>query len=226
MTKISPQIEESWKNVLASQFESDYFVQLKSFLEEERLKHRIYPPGNRIFAAFDAVPFNEVKVVIIGQDPYHGPNQANGMCFSVNSGVEQPPSLKNIFKEINSDLGIPVPSHGDLTPWARQGVLLINAVLTVRAHQAQSHQNKGWEQFTGYAITQLSSKRQGLVFLLWGRSARNKAALIDKQKHYILEAPHPSPLSANRGFFGCKHFSKTNEILKNEGKKPVDWSIE
>lgn len=226
MTKISPQIEESWEAVLSSQFNSAYFKELKEFLVQERKKHRIFPPGSRIFSAFNAVPFHEAKVVIIGQDPYHGPHQANGMCFSVNRGVEPPPSLKNIFKEIHQDLGIPVPSHGDLTPWAQQGVLLLNAVLTVRAHQAQSHQNKGWEKFTDYAIRQLSEKREKLVFLLWGRSARNKTALIDTQKHYTLEAPHPSPLSANRGFFGCKHFSKTNEILKQTGREPVNWAVE
>lgn len=226
MTTISPKIEESWKEVLMSQFESEYFQQLKEFLVRERMQYRIYPPGNQIFSAFNTVPFQDVKVVIIGQDPYHGPNQANGKCFSVNKGVDQPPSLKNIFREIKSDLGIPIPNHGDLTAWAEQGVLLLNAVLTVRAHQPQSHQKMGWEQFTDHAIKQLSAHRNGLVFLLWGRSAQMKTAIIDTSKHYVLKAPHPSPLSANRGFFGCRHFSKTNDILKMIGRKPIDWRLE
>ncbi len=226
MSKISPKIDESWKEVLNSQFETEYFEQLKEFLIEERKQHTVYPPGSQIFSAFDNVPFHQVKVVIIGQDPYHGPKQANGMCFSVTKGVMQPPSLKNIFKEIQDDLGIPVPKHGDLTPWAKQGVLLLNAVLTVRAHQPQSHQKRGWEQFTDHAIKQLSNHREGLVFLLWGRSAQMKTTLIDTDKHYILKAPHPSPLSANRGFFRCKHFSRTNEILQTIGREPINWSIE
>lgn len=226
MTKISPQIDPGWKEILQSQFESDYFMQLKAFLVEERKHHDVYPPGSKIFAAYDAVPFDKVKVVIIGQDPYHGPGQANGLCFSVCKGVKPPPSLRNIFKEIHQDLDIPIPGHGDLSAWAEQGVLLLNAVLTVRAHLAQSHQKKGWEHFTDYTIRQLSEKRQGLVFLLWGRAAQNKAALIDKNRHHILTSVHPSPLSASRGFFGCKHFSKTNAILTQMGKVPVDWAID
>lgn len=226
MTKISPQIDPGWKEILQSQFESDYFMQLKAFLVEEKEHHDVYPPGAKIFAAYDAVPFDKVKVVIIGQDPYHGPGQANGLCFSVCKGVKPPPSLRNIFKEIHQDLDIPIPGHGDLSAWAEQGVLLLNAVLTVRAHQAQSHQKKGWENFTDYTIRQLSEKRQGLVFLLWGRAAQNKAALIDKNRHHILTSVHPSPLSASRGFFGCKHFSKTNAILVQMGKVPIDWAID
>ncbi len=225
MNKIAPKIEESWKKVLISQFQSPYFADLKAFLLEEKKHHTIYPPGSQIFSAFDTLPFHQVKVVIIGQDPYHGPNQANGMCFSVSKGVTPPPSLKNIYKELHSDVGMKIPQHGDLTHWAKQGVLLLNAALTVRAHQPLSHQNKGWEKFTDFVIQQLSEQRSGLVFLLWGRFAQNKAALIDTQKHHILKAPHPSPLSASRGFFGCKHFSKTNEILTQQGETPIDWSL-
>ncbi len=225
MNKIAPKIEESWKKVLMSQFESPYFADLKAFLLEEKKQYTIYPPGSQIFSAFDVLPFDKVKVVIIGQDPYHGPNQANGMCFSVSKGVMFPPSLRNIFKELHDDVGMETPKHGDLTHWAEQGVLLLNASLTVRAHQPLSHQNKGWEKFTDYAIQQLSEHHNGLVFLLWGRFAQNKEALIDTEKHHILKAPHPSPLSASRGFFGCKHFSKTNEILMQKGQEPIDWNV-
>ena len=225
MPTVSPKIEASWKKVLQEQFDSQYFQELKQFLLTERKSHQVFPPGNRIFAAFDAVPFHKVKVVIIGQDPYHGPGQANGFCFSVNRGVTVPPSLKNIYKELHSDLNIPVPAHGDLSAWTEQGVLLLNAVLTVRARQPQSHQGRGWETFTDYAIKQLSEQRKNIVFLLWGRSAQNKILLIDTNRHFVLKAAHPSPYSANKGFFGCSHFSKTNTLLQQTGQNPVDWTI-
>lgn len=225
MPKVSPKIEASWKKVLQEQFDSQYFQELKQFLLTERKSHQVFPPGNRIFAAFDAVPFHKVKVVIIGQDPYHGPGQANGFCFSVNRGVTVPPSLKNIYKELHSDLNIAVPAHGDLSPWTEQGVLLLNAVLTVRARQPQSHQGRGWETFTDYAIKQLSEQRKNIVFLLWGRSAQNKIQLIDTNRHFVLKAAHPSPYSANKGFFGCRHFSKANTLLQQSGQNPVDWTI-
>jgi uracil-DNA glycosylase len=226
MTTVSPLIHESWKTVLSDQFEASYFAQLKSFLLEEKQQNTIYPPGGKIFSAFDLTPFDKVKVVILGQDPYHGPRQANGLCFSVANGVDKPPSLQNIFKELNSDLGIPVPQNGDLTKWAEQGVLLLNATLTVRARQAGSHQNRGWEQFTDAAISRLSKQREHLVFLLWGNFAIAKEALIDTSKHLTLKSPHPSPFSANRGFFGNKHFSKTNAYLKSHGIEEIDWQIE
>lgn len=226
MTAIKPQIEESWYEVLKDEFEKDYFTKLKSFLVEEKKKYRIYPPGSQIFAAFDSTPFNKVKVVILGQDPYHGPGQAHGLCFSVNDGVKHPPSLVNIFKEIESDLGIPYPRSGSLIPWTQQGVLLINATLTVRAHQAGSHQKKGWEQFTDAVIKSLSQQKENLVFLLWGNFAISKSALIDQTKHHILTSVHPSPLSAHRGFLGCKHFSKTNMLLSQNGLKPINWQLE
>lgn len=226
MTTVSPLIHESWKTVLSDQFEASYFAQLKSFLLEEKKQNTVYPPGGKIFSAFDLTPFDKVKVVILGQDPYHGPKQANGLCFSVANGVDKPPSLQNIFKELNSDLGIPVPRNGDLSKWAEQGVLLLNAILTVRARQAGSHQNRGWEQFTNAAISRLSKQREHLVFLLWGNYAIAKEALIDTSRHLTLKSPHPSPLSANRGFFGNKHFSKTNAYLKSQGIKEIDWQIE
>ena len=223
---INPVIEESWKQVLNDEFEKDYFVNLKSFLLEEKKTYTIYPPGSQIFNAFNQTPFHNVRVVILGQDPYHGPGQAHGLCFSVPNGVAQPPSLVNIFKEINSDLGIQVSKYGNLEKWAKNGVLLLNATLTVRAHQAGSHQNKGWEQFTDAAIKALSDQREGLVFLLWGAYAQAKAKIIDSSKHNILTAPHPSPLSVYRGFFGCKHFSKTNKILKDNGLGEINWSVD
>jgi len=222
---INPTIDESWKEILSEEFQSDYFKSLKTFLIEERKKHIIYPPPSRIFAAFNNTPFDKVKVVIIGQDPYHGYNQANGMCFSVNDEINQPPSLQNIFKEIHADLRIPIPKSGNLEPWARQGVMLLNATLTVRANQAGSHQKQGWENFTDAVIRNLSDKKTGLVFLLWGRFAQAKEMLIDTSKHHILKAPHPSPFSVHSGFFGCKHFSKTNELLAKEGLKEIDWRI-
>ncbi len=225
MSTISPKIEASWLEVLHDEFQKDYFARLKEFLVVEKRQYPIFPPGDQIFAAFDTTPFDQVKVVLLGQDPYHGPGQAHGLCFSVPEGIAQPPSLVNIFKELNTDLGIPVPRHGNLEKWARQGVLLLNATLTVRANQAGSHQKQGWETFTDAVIRTLSDRHTGLVFLLWGNYAQAKDVLIDTQKHHILKAVHPSPLSVHRGFFGCKHFSKTNEILEAQGKAPVDWSI-
>lgn len=219
-------IEDSWYELLHEEFEKEYFIQLKSFLKSEKEQFVIYPPGNKIFSAFNHTPVNKVKVVIIGQDPYHGAGQANGLCFSVSDGIKQPPSLVNIFKELNSDLNIPMPKSGNLEKWANQGVLLLNATLTVRANQAGSHQKQGWEEFTDTVIKKLSDKKDGLVFLLWGKFAQDKAALIDNSKHFILKAAHPSPFSAHNGFFGCKHFSKTNEILTNRGLSPIDWRIE
>lgn len=216
-------IDESWKRVLCDEWDKDYFKNLTQFVRNEYTQTTVYPPGKEIFAAFDATPFDEVKVVIIGQDPYHEPNQAHGMCFSVRDGVALPPSLLNIFKEIHNDLGKPIPQSGDLTRWARQGVLLLNATLTVRAHIAGSHQNRGWETFTDMAIAKLSQQRTNLVFLLWGAYAIKKKELIDSSKHLILTSPHPSPLSAHRGFFGNKHFSRTNDYLTAHGKTPIDW---
>jgi len=225
MSAIEPVIEESWKNVLWDEFQSDYFQQLKRFLTEEKKKYAIYPPGPQIFSAFNSTPFNRVKVVILGQDPYHGTGQAHGLCFSVAPGVQVPPSLVNIFKEIHSDLGLQVPSHGNLQSWAEQGVLLLNATLTVRANQAGSHQNKGWESFTDAAIKHLSADKEHLVFLLWGRYAQAKEKMIDHSKHLILKAAHPSPLSAYNGFFGCRHFSAANRYLEDHGKEPVHWAL-
>lgn len=224
--EINPQIEETWKNVLNEEFQKEYFIKLKQFLIEEKKRYMVYPPGSQIFAAFNQTPFNKVKVVILGQDPYHGQGQAHGLCFSVPKGVPMPPSLQNIFKELNSDLGLPIPTHGNLEKWAGQGVLLLNATLTVRANQAGSHQNKGWEIFTDATIRSLSDQCKGLVFMLWGNYAQAKASIIDSRKHFILTAPHPSPLSASRGFFGCKHFSKTNRLLLSVGKEPIDWSLD
>lgn len=220
------QIEPTWKSALNEEFEKDYFNNLRSFLKTEKQNGQvIYPPGNKIFAAFSNTPFDKVKVVIIGQDPYHGPGQANGLCFSVSDGIRQPPSLQNIFKEINVDLGMEIPVSGNLEPWTKQGVLLLNAILTVRANTPASHQNKGWEQFTDEAIRTLSAKRSGIVFILWGKYAQQKEVLIDTFKHYILKAPHPSPFSAHTGFMGCKHFSQTNELLMQQKLEPIDWSI-
>lgn len=222
---ISPKIESSWLEVLRPQFESPYFAQLKNFLLAERQQYTCYPAGSNIFAAFDHTPFDKVKVVILGQDPYHEPGQAHGLCFSVPNGIPVPPSLVNIIKEINSDLGVNIPTdRGNLEGWADQGVLLLNATLTVRAHQAGSHQRQGWETFTDAAISTLSQQRSGIVFLLWGSFAIAKSQLIDKSKHFVLTAPHPSPLSAYRGFFGCKHFSQCNAILQQQGLTPIDWT--
>jgi len=226
MSKQKVQINSGWYQILKDQFESEYFQELKAFLVEEKKNYKIYPPGKKIFAAFDQTPPDKVKVVIIGQDPYHGHEQAHGLCFSVNDGIQHPPSLRNIFKEIANDLGYSYPRSGNLEPWAKQGVLLINATLTVRAGQAGSHQKKGWEQFTDTVIKRLSDQKEGLIFLLWGSYAIAKRTLIDESKHHVLTTVHPSPLSAHRGFFGSKHFSKTNEILIKNGKEPIDWRIQ
>jgi len=223
---VKPVIEESWKQILAEEFAAPYFQELKQFLVEERKEFTIYPPGKQIFAAFDNTPFHEVKVVILGQDPYHGQGQAHGLCFSVSKGVNPPPSLKNIFRELRDDLGIPEPAHGNLGSWTRQGVLLLNATLTVRARQPGSHQNRGWEKFTDAAIAALSEKRSGLIFLLWGSYAQAKEGMIDTGKHHVLKAPHPSPFSAARGFFGCRHFSVTNKLLRKQGKEAINWAIQ
>ena len=227
---VDPKIEESWKRELAGEFEKDYFLALKEFLlSEKRSGAVVYPPGPLIFNAFNHTPFAKVKVVILGQDPYHGPGQAHGLSFSVPRGVRPPPSLQNIFKELHEDLkdmgGFTIPDHGNLEKWADQGVFLLNAGLTVRAGAPASHAGRGWEKFTAAAVERLSEKRSGLVFLLWGRHAHEKAALIDASKHHILKAPHPSPFSAHSGFFGCRHFSKTNKLLEKEGLTPIDWQI-
>lgn len=225
MADINPRIHPSWLQVLQPQFQAPYFAQLKQFLVAERQQYICYPKGSDIFAAFDHTPFDKVKVVILGQDPYHEPGQAHGLCFSVPQGVPVPPSLVNIIKEINTDLAVNIPTtSGNLSSWADQGVLLLNATLTVRAHQAGSHQHQGWEQFTDAAIQALSQYRQGIVFLLWGSYAIRKAQLIDTTRHFVLTAPHPSPLSAYRGFFGCRHFSQCNAILQQQGQLPIDWT--
>lgn len=222
---VQPKIEPGWLNALQPQFEAPYFEELKAFLVAERQQHVCYPKGGDIFAAFDRTPFNKVKAVILGQDPYHEPGQAHGLCFSVPQGVAVPPSLVNIIKEINSDLGTNIPlTRGNLTGWADQGVLLLNATLTVRAHQAGSHQRRGWETFTDAAIQALAQQRSGLVFLLWGSFAISKARYVDRARHCVLTAPHPSPLSAYRGFFGCRHFSQCNAYLRQQGVEPIDWT--
>ncbi|MDC3103852.1 uracil-DNA glycosylase [Flavobacteriales bacterium] len=217
------QIESSWKEKLRDSFQSESFLRLKKFLKSEKETQIIYPAGNKIFSAFNLCPFDRVKIVIIGQDPYHGPKQANGLCFSVSDGIKPPPSLQNIFKELKDDLGLEIPLSGNLEHWAEQGVLMLNATLTVRARQAGSHQKKGWEEFTDNVIRTLSEEKENLIFLLWGRFAQNKTQIIDNEKHYILTASHPSPLSAHLGFVGCKHFSKTNEIFKKLNQKPIKW---
>jgi uracil-DNA glycosylase len=217
--KIAP----SWKSHLIGEFEKPYFNELIEFVKVEYQQHTVYPPGKEIFKAFDSCGFEAVKVVIIGQDPYHGPGQANGLCFSVRDGVRMPPSLMNIFKEIHADLGKPMPASGDLERWASQGVLLLNATLTVRASSPGSHQNKGWEAFTDAAIKSISNQRETVVFLLWGAYAQKKGEIIDRNKHLVLMSAHPSPFSADRGFFGCKHFSKANAYLKSKGVKEIDW---
>ena len=217
-------IEQSWKEVLEKEFSKEYFTKLTQFVKEEYNGGiPIYPPAKLIFNAFDHCPFDKVKVVILGQDPYHGTGQANGLCFSVNKGIPFPPSLLNIFKEIQSDLGTPIPQDGDLTRWSDQGVLLLNATLTVRAAQAGSHQKRGWEEFTDAAIRELASRRSGIVFILWGSYAQKKGAFIDRSKHLVLTSPHPSPLSAYQGFFGNHHFSTANRYLKEQGKSEIIW---
>lgn len=217
-------IHPSWKQHLENEFKKPYFVDLANFVKHEYATQTCYPPGAQIFNAFDWCPFDDVKVVIIGQDPYHGPGQANGLCFSVNDGITHPPSLINIFKEISQDLGLPYPVSGNLERWAKQGVLLLNATLTVRANQAASHQNKGWEQFTDAVISTISKNKKQVIFLLWGGFAKQKLKLIDTTKHFVLTTGHPSPLSANRGYwFGNKHFSKTNFQLEQVGETPIAW---
>lgn len=216
-------IEESWKEILGTTFDQPYFQNLVAFVKDEYSKGKVFPPGKDIFNAFDYCPVDQVKVVILGQDPYHGDGQAHGLSFSVKPGVPFPPSLMNIFKEIKADLGKDMPPNGDLSRWAKQGVFLLNATLTVRAHQAGSHQKKGWEEFTDSVIRSVSQEREDVVFLLWGAYAQKKADLIDSNKHLILKAPHPSPLSAHRGFLGCKHFSKANEYLTSKGLDPIVW---
>lgn len=216
-------IDDSWKMRLQDEFDKPYFRTLTDFVRQEYRNGVVYPPARLIFNAFDLCPFDDVKVVIIGQDPYHGPGQAHGLCFSVNDGVQFPPSLQNIFKEIHDDLGKPIPATGDLTRWARQGVLLLNATLTVRQHQAGSHQGKGWEAFTDAVISKLNAERENLVFILWGSYAQRKGAVIDRSRHLVLSSVHPSPLSAYAGFFGNHHFSQANKWLEEHGMTAIDW---
>lgn len=218
--------QNDWDNILGEEFEKDYFKNIIDKVEREYATHKVYPAENKIFSAFKLTPYKDVKVVILGQDPYHGEGQAHGLCFSVMPGVPTPPSLVNIFKEIAEDIGGYVPDNGYLIPWAKQGVLLLNTVLTVREGQPNSHRSLGWEEFTDAVIKSLNDKEERVVFLLWGNNAKQKMQLIDQNKHTILHASHPSPLSAYNGFFGCKHFSKTNEILKASGQKEIDWQIE
>lgn len=225
MANIDPSIEESWKSALSGEFNKPYFGELKAFLLEEKKKFRVFPPGPLIFNAFNHTPFGKVRVVFIGQDPYHGFGQAHGLCFSVPNGIPKPPSLVNIFKELEKDLGIRPPAHGNLERWADQGVLLLNATLTVRENQAGSHQKKGWETFTDAAIRSLSEQKDGVIFVLWGNFAIAKKELIDTVRHPVLTAAHPSPFSAHNGFFGCRHFSKINEILRKQGKPEIDWKL-
>ncbi|MCO5239152.1 MAG: uracil-DNA glycosylase [Chitinophagaceae bacterium] len=221
-------IEPSWKTTLNDEFTQPYFAQIVHFLKTEKMAGKtIYPPGPLIFNAFEQTPFDKVKVVLLGQDPYHGAGQAHGLCFSVQKGITPPPSLINIYKEIKSDIGITIPStQGNLSSWAQQGVLLLNATLTVRANEPNSHSKIGWTVFTDAVIRKISELKTGVVFLLWGRFAQEKQILIDETKHYVLKAAHPSPFSADKGFFGCKHFSKTNDLLIQQGKDPIDWNIE
>ena len=226
MDKVKPKIDRSWLELLSEEFQADYFSTLRKFLEEEKQSQTIYPPSSLIFNAFDHTPVQKVKAVILGQDPYHGPNQAHGLCFSVNEGVKVPPSLRNIFKELATDIAMKEPASGGLTKWADQGVLLLNATLTVRKSNAGSHQGKGWEQFTDATIQKLSNECESLVFLLWGKYAQKKESLINPDNnHLILKAPHPSPFSAHTGFLGCQHFSKTNNFLVSRGIEPIDWDL-
>lgn len=216
-------IDESWKKQLAAEFEKNYFVELSNFVRTEYKTKEIFPPGKLIFNAFNQCSFSDLKVVILGQDPYHGPGQAHGLCFSVNDGVPFPPSLRNIFKELKNDVNKEIPASGNLTSWAEQGVLLLNATLTVRANQAGSHQKKGWEQFTDAVIHKINEEKENVVFILWGNYAISKGKFIDQKKHLVLTSVHPSPLSASRGYFGNHHFSRTNEFLKENGLSPIDW---
>lgn len=225
MPLVSPKIPQSWINVLHNEFNKEYFYNLKLFLKDEQKKYTVYPANNNIFNAYNSTEFSDVKVVILGQDPYHGPNQAHGLSFSVQDGVAYPPSLKNIFLELVDDIGCPYPANGNLQSWANQGVVLLNAVLSVRASQANSHQGKGWEHFTDATIKAISDNLENVVFILWGRPAQMKEKLIDNSKHLILKAPHPSPLSSYRGFFGSKPFSQANRYLCEHNKKEIDWCI-
>lgn len=226
MPNVSPPIDASWQNALQQEFNEPYFAAIQQFLLQEKADGQtVYPPEPLIFNAFNLTPFDKVKVVILGQDPYHGPKQAHGLCFSVQHGIKPPPSLVNIYKELHSDIGLPIPAHGNLEAWGKQGVLLLNVILTVRDGQPASHSKIGWGRFTDAVISTLSKEREGLVFLLWGKFAIGKSALIDGSKHQILTAPHPSPFSAHKGFLGCKHFSKTNEILHQQGVLPIDWQV-
>lgn len=220
---MSVAIEPSWKAVLSDEFEKPYFDELTRFVREEYILGTVFPPPKELFAAFDHTPFDDVRVVILGQDPYHGLGQAHGLCFSVAEGVRTPPSLKNIYKEIHTDLGKDIPESGTLTRWANQGVFLLNAILTVRAHEAASHRGKGWEEFTDGVIQKISDEKEHVVFLLWGAFAKKKGASIDRSKHLVLEAAHPSPLAAHNGFFGCKHFSQANNYLKKHGLQEIHW---
>jgi uracil-DNA glycosylase len=219
-------IEESWKEVLKQEFSKPYFQNAVTFIKVEKSQGKIiYPPGQLIFNAFQQTPFDKLKVVLLGQDPYHNPGQAHGLSFSVPDGIKPPPSLMNIFKELHDDVGVPIPTTGNLTKWAQQGVLLLNAALTVRANEPASHSKIGWLEFTNGVISRISEKKEGVVFLLWGKFAHEKQILIDETKHYVLKAAHPSPYSADKGFFGCKHFSKTNNYLMKQGVDPIDWSL-
>jgi uracil-DNA glycosylase len=224
-TRKPPRLEPSWLAVLGPEFDKPYMDALRAFLVAEKTAHRVFPPGPEMFAAFDHTPFDRVRVVILGQDPYHGPGQAHGLCFSVKRGVPKPPSLENILKELHDDVGCPIPPHGDLTGWARQGVLLLNTVLTVRAHQANSHRDKGWETFTDRVITELVARREGLVFVLWGSAARQKIPMIDR-RHVVVDSAHPSPLSAHAGFFGSRPFSRIDAHLRSRGEPPIDWALQ
>ncbi|XP_062890228.1 uracil DNA glycosylase a [Mobula hypostoma] len=220
-------LEENWKKELMTEFSKPYFIRLMAFVAAERKRYTVYPPPHEVFSWSEMCDVRDVKVVILGQDPYHGPNQAHGLCFSVKRPVPPPPSLENMYKELETDIeGFKHPAHGDLTSWAKQGVLLLNAVLTVRAHQANSHKDKGWEEFTDAVVSYLNKNREGLVFMLWGAYAQRKGSVIDRKRHHVLQTVHPSPLSAHRGYFGCKHFSRTNELLKKAGKTPIDWSLQ
>lgn len=219
-------IEAGWKEILKTEFSRDYFQQIAAFLKTEKVQGKtIYPPGGLIFNAFDKTPFNKVKVVILGQDPYHGPGQAHGLCFSVPDGVPPPPSLVNIYKELHADIGLQIAKTGNLTKWAENGVFLLNAVLTVRANEPASHSKTGWMEFTDAVIRKISAEKTGVVFLLWGKFAQEKQVLIDETRHHVLKAAHPSPFSADKGFFGCRHFSKTNALLAKRGIDPIDWSV-
>lgn len=228
MTMPPPQLEHSWKVALELEWPKKYLEDLVQFLATERAHHVVFPVKQDVFNAFNATPYEKVKVVIVGQDPYHGPNQAHGLSFSVPRGIPQPPSLKNIFKELQDDLGIAPPSHGNLDNWAKQGVLMLNAILTVRAHTPKSHDGKGWEQFTDAVILSLAERKDPVIFVLWGKTAQEKCRRIlesTRERHFVLMAPHPSPYSVHTGFFGCKHFSKINELLTKQGKEPIDWTL-